>query len=212
MTTVLNYIHDPLCGWCHGAVTLLARLRQLSGVHLALHPSGLFSGDGARPMTDDFAAYAWSNDQRIARLTGQPFSERYRKHVLDDRVQRFDSGPATIAITAVAATDPTREFDALMAIQRARYVDGRDVTSPAVLANVLAALDLDDAAAMTTQPDAALREAVRVRIRDARAVLQPFGVSGVPRLVADADGRRRLLDIGTAHADPQSLIDQLRAA
>ena len=52
------------------------------------------------------------------RLTGQPFSEAYRRDVLGDRTRLFDSGPATLALTAVALTAPDREFEALKAIQR----------------------------------------------------------------------------------------------
>lgn len=139
-----QYIFDPLCGWCYGASAALAAVADSAAVHLNLLPSGLFSGDGARTMDDDFAAYAWSNDQRIAHLTGQPFSERYRDQVLANRQQRFDSGPATLALTAVALTAPQREADALKAIQQARYVEGRDITDIDTLAAILASLGPDD--------------------------------------------------------------------
>ncbi|WP_353611301.1 hypothetical protein [Paracidovorax avenae] len=72
MTKTLHYLFDPLCGWCYGAGGTVAELAALPGVALRLLPSGLFSGEGARPMSADFADYAWSNDQRIERLTGQP--------------------------------------------------------------------------------------------------------------------------------------------
>jgi len=50
----LTYLFDPLRGWCYGA----------------------------RPMDANFAAYAWANDQRIAQMTGLPFSPAYRDGVL----------------------------------------------------------------------------------------------------------------------------------
>ncbi|MFC7551706.1 hypothetical protein ACFQU7_04410 [Pseudoroseomonas wenyumeiae] len=46
-------------------------------------------------MTPDFAEYAWKNDQRIAQLTGQVFSEAYREKVLGNPAGRFDSTAAT---------------------------------------------------------------------------------------------------------------------
>ena len=70
----VTYLFDPLCGWCYGAGPALERLGQLGDVTLELMPTGLFAGEGARAMDAQFAAYAWQNDERIARLTGQPFS------------------------------------------------------------------------------------------------------------------------------------------
>ncbi|GAB2835940.1 hypothetical protein GCM10027276_43070 [Comamonas piscis] len=54
----LYYLFDPLCGWCYGAGPVLDLLSQRGGEHLQLLPSGLFAGEGARPMDGAFAAYA----------------------------------------------------------------------------------------------------------------------------------------------------------
>ena len=59
-------------------------------------------------MDAQFAAYAWQNDQRIARLTGQPFSELYRTEVLRKIGGMFDSAPATLGVIAVRVTEPAR--------------------------------------------------------------------------------------------------------
>src|SRR3954471_239950 len=128
MTKTLHYVFDPLCGWCYGAGAAVSAVSEAADVALKLLPSGLFSGAGARPMDDAFASFAWSNDQRIERLAGRRFSERYRDGVLADRRQNLDSGPATLALTAVSLTAPGREAAALEAIQLARFVEGQDIT------------------------------------------------------------------------------------
>ena len=89
MTTSITYLFDPLCGWCYGASPVLQQLGQHPGVQLTLAPSGLFAGSG-RTMDAAFAAYAWSNDQRIHKLTGQQFSETYRQQVLGRHGNTFD--------------------------------------------------------------------------------------------------------------------------
>ena len=114
------YLFDPLCGWCYAAAPALKYLQGVEGIHVALAPTGLFAGAGARPMDAQFAAYAWANDQRIQQLTGQPFTQAYRDRILGAANGRFDSGPATLALTAVAQTAPERELDALPALQHAR--------------------------------------------------------------------------------------------
>jgi putative protein-disulfide isomerase len=194
MEKTLHYLFDPLCGWCYGAAPAISALREVSAVSVELLPTGLFSAGGARPMDEDFAAYAWSNDQRIERLTGQRFTEAYRHRVLGDRQRPFDSGPATVALTAVSLTAPARELEALEAIQQARYVDGNDVTSPAILAGLLSALDLDGAAARVLDPDAELLDANRARLGRARALMREFGATGVPTLIAESGAKRWLLD------------------
>jgi putative protein-disulfide isomerase len=212
MSKILRYVFDPLCGWCYGAVETVSALSGSPAVQLHLMPSGLFSGAGARPMDDAFAAFAWSNDQRIERLTGQHFSSRYRDQVLADRRQMFDSGPASVALTAVALAAPERELDALKAIQRARFVEGLDVTRPETLAALLHAHALDQAAALLTATGPGLLEAHVARVAQAQALLQSFGARGVPAFILEEDGRRTLLDGSAIHADPQSFLKQFAAA
>ena len=209
MTKTLHYLFDPLCGWCYGAGATVAQLAAMPGVAVRLMPSGLFSGEGARPMTDDFATYAWSNDQRIERLTGQMFTQQYRSDVLGDPRQMFDSGPATVALTAVALTAPQSELEALKAIQRARYVDGRDVTLLDTLVAVLKTLGLDEAAGRLASADAELLDANRARIAQAQALLQQFGARGVPTFILEHNGQLRLLPSGTVFSNPQGFAEQL---
>jgi putative protein-disulfide isomerase len=212
MDKTLYYLFDPLCGWCYGASPALSVVLESEGARLALLPTGLFSGEGARAMDDAFAAYAWTNDQRIERLTGQGFSEPYRTRVLGNRQQLFDSGPATLALTAVSLTAPAREFLALKAIQHARYVDGNDVTSLAVLAGVLGSLGFEEAATKLANPDAALLDANRARVGRAQALMREQGARGVPALVVESGGKRRMLDLAASYANPRALIGQLEAA
>jgi putative protein-disulfide isomerase len=212
MPKTLHYLFDPLCGWCYGAGAALAGVVETGRVELRLWPSGLFSGDGARAMDAAFAAYAWDNDQRIERLTGQRFSERYRADVLADRRQMLDSGPASIALTAVALSQPEREFEALEAIQKARYVDGQDITRVETLAAILEGLELAQAAAHQTQPDARLRDAHRARVAAARSLSREFGARGVPAFIVERDGERELWPSSALFSDARAFVDQLTAA
>lgn len=213
MAIEVTYLFDPLCGWCYAAAPALGRLQGTPGVRITLAPSGLFAGQGARPMDAQFAAYAWSNDQRIQQLTGQPFTQAYRDHILGAEGGRFDSGPATLALTAVAQTAPGRELEALHALQHARYVDGRDTADAAVLADVLAALGLADAAALARAPDAALHRAMAERVAHAQALLLAVGARGVPQLVVTGQGGALRLMGGDALLGPRErLVALVQAA
>jgi putative protein-disulfide isomerase len=130
-----------MCGSVSWQVTDLQVLARPEFT-LLLQPTGLFAEEGAFLMDEGFAAHAWAADQRIAQLSGQPFSESYRTKVLGDKTSIVDSGPATLALTAVHPTAPDREFATLKAIQAARYVEGQDNGKAEVIAQVLKALDL----------------------------------------------------------------------
>lgn len=209
MKTIIHYLFDPLCGWCYGATAAISSADADTSITVELLPTGLFSGEGARPMDDDFAAYAWSNDQRIARLTGQSFTERYREFVLGDRQQLFDSGPATVALTAVSVTAPTQELQALKAIQHARFVDGQDITKLDTLASILKTLGLNDAASMLEKPNEDLLNAHRIRINRAKALMREFGARGVPTFIASSGTKLRMLHTNDIYSNPKALITQL---
>lgn len=200
----LIYLFDPLCGWCYGAAPALAVLR---GAGVELLPTGLFAGEGARRMDAAFAAHAWANDQQITRHTGQVFTAAYRETSLAVGAA-FDSGPANEALTAVHLTAPGREPEALQAIQRARFIEGRDITLPQVLAALLTGLGLPDAAQRLGMDDPALRAATLARTSRAAAWMREAGAQGVPSLVRIEGDTPRLL--------PSRLLlgatDDLRAA
>ncbi|KJA09496.1 protein-disulfide isomerase [Acidovorax temperans] len=218
MTTpsiTVTYLFDPLCGWCYAAAPALKYLQGVEGIRVALSPTGLFAGAGARPMDAQFAAYAyaWANDQRIQQLTGQPFTQAYRDRILGAANGRFDSGPATLALTAVAQTAPERELDALHALQHARYVEGRDNADAAVIADVLCSLGLQAAAAVLHEPHDALRAALLERVAAARVTMQLLGAQGVLQLAVAGQGGASQLVRGDALLGPrEGLLARVQTA
>jgi putative protein-disulfide isomerase len=187
--TNITYLFDPLCGWCYGAAGIIAEIAAHPNLTVLPASTGLFSGAGARPMNAQFAAFAWSNDERIASLSGQRFSDDYRNNVLG-KGGMLDSGPASLALTAIALTDPLRELDALKLIQEARYVSGRDVTDMREIREILESAGLGAGSSRLVAPDADLLSANRRRLETARVLMKEFRVEGVPVLIVD-DGQRR---------------------
>jgi putative protein-disulfide isomerase len=212
MVIKVAYLMEPLCGWCYGASPALHALGAEPGVEITIAPTGMFAGDGGRPMSAEFAAFAWGNDQRIEGLTGQRFTERYQSQLLGDTSKRFDSGPATLALTAVMLTAPDRELGALIAFQETRYVDGRDTADGAVLAEVLRELKLDAATQRLLEADDALVGANRKRMSSARRDMATFGAQGVSNLIASDGATRRLVAGGVLYGDLTPLVGHLRSA
>jgi putative protein-disulfide isomerase len=211
MSTTLTYLFDPLCGWCYGASPAIQQLGQQSAFTLELAPTGLFAGTG-RTVDAAFAAYAWSNDQRIAQLTGQAFTEDYRLNVLGRHGSRFDSAAMTLALTAVSLTEPARELATLKALQEARYVRGLDTADDAVVGALLRGLGLTAAANLLMQHDAALVAANAARIRQAQALMHSLGLQGVPALVVADEKGRRVLRGEALYGGYAQLLEQIAAA
>jgi putative protein-disulfide isomerase len=209
----ITYLFDPLCSWCYGASPVLERLSRLDDVRIDLAPTGLFAGDHARPMDAQFAAYAWQNDQRIQRITGQVFSDAYRTNVLTQTGGLFDSAPATLAVVAVGLTERAGQIAALKALQQARCVDGRNNSDIAVIAEVLNGAGFAEAARLVRNPDEPLLATYRHTVAAARADMARFGANGVPALVVGAGANRHLLRTSALFTDFEQLaVDVRRAA
>ena len=211
-TKTLTYLFDPLCGWCYGASPAIQQLGQHPTIRLELAPTGLFAGVGGRTLDAAFAEYAWSNDQRIKKLTGQRFSEDYRTQVLGQHGSRFDSATTTLALTAVALTAPERELEALKAVQEARYIHAQDTGSVPVVAQLLRGMGLDAAAERLTAGDAALQAAHAARIQKAQGLMQTFGAQGVPALVVTDENGSRLLRGNALYGSFDVLLSHIAAA
>ncbi|TGQ70893.1 MAG: DsbA family protein [Mesorhizobium sp.] len=207
----VTYLFDPLCGWCYGATPMLEKL-SASGLHVELLPTGLFSGAGARPMDEGFAAHAWANDLRIERLTGQPFTQAYQHNVLNVRGTLLDSHAATLAISAAGLEDPNRRLTALKAIQQARYVDGRDIVTVEGVAAVLAESGMADAAALLKAPTEGLMTAHRELVGRGRALFQRLHANGVPSLAVIRNDAPRLIGSNALFGSFDNLVAHIAAA
>ncbi|MBD8621207.1 DsbA family protein, partial [Sphingomonas sp. CFBP 13728] len=170
MTTHFLYLFDPLCGWCYGASTGIAAMAEHPGVTVETLPTGLFAGDGVRALGSEMRDHILASDRRIAASTGAVFGDPYHDRIVRGASLTLDSGPATLALTAVAQTAPHRELDALRVIQRARYVDGRDIADVFVLIDLLVEAGLDAAAVTLANPAPGLRTANEQRLARARSV------------------------------------------
>lgn len=210
-TTTLQYLFDPLCGWCYGASASIKALAKHPAIDLQPMATGLFSGTGAKPMKS-FAAQAWAMDQRIGALSGQPFSEDYRTKVLGAEDATLDSTIATRALAAVSASAPDRVIEALIAIQSARYKDGKDVTSVAVVAGILTDLALTEACARLLAADEDLLNLVNTRTTAARKLMNAYGLQGVPSLIADVNGELGILNASALYSGTADILAALKLA
>lgn len=175
-------------------------------------PSGLFCDEGARDITAQWAEYAWTNDQRIASLTGQPFSERY--HQLLNSGARFDSTFMNRALTAFHEISPAAEAGLLRALQHARYVLGRDTAQSNVVEEIGIAwarennLDLNDFVGRLDADDG-LRSLTDDRIADVKRLMNQKGFRGVPLLLVTVDSTEHIISGHDLYGGAKSISEAL---
>lgn len=194
----LQYFFDPLCGWCYASAPALGYLAQHHTEKLELMPSGLFSDELARDITAQWAEYAWSNDQRITSLTGQPFSERYHQLLLTGT--RFDSTFMNRALTMVRDVQPGAETGLLHTFQHARYVQGRDTSLPDIVGEIVVAWAREhklvfkyDQISLAINTDEELRHITDERIAAVNHLMNRNGIRGVPMLLATVNGTEHII-------------------
>lgn len=200
----IYYLFDPLCGWCYGASATLQKLNEI--YPLTLTPTGLFYQSG-RKMDADFARYAWSNDQRIEKLTGQPFSQAYLENVLQGQGE-FNSANSLLALTAVQQIAPEKELAVLSALQTARYVDGLDNADLTVIEQVLHKLNLSQVVPLLSEQST--KVALEQRLQFGQHFAKHCGVQGVPQLIVEKDERLHIVPSQLLYGDVQELEGYLK--
>lgn len=208
MKTNVTYLFDPLCGWCYGASPAIQKLSEHPAIALTPIPTGLFA-DGNRKIDAAFASYAWANDVRIEKLTGQKFTEDYRINVLGKLGSSFDSNAMTLALSAVLLTQADRLLQALIAFQEARYVQGIDTSDVQHIEKILRDLGLARAADHLASRDHELLEMKTRQLAKAQNLMHALGIQGVPAIVVTDLDRPKLIDGRLLFGNFEALMAEL---
>ncbi|EKF9736252.1 DsbA family protein [Vibrio cholerae] len=193
----VQYIFDPMCGWCFGATSLMEQLAQQSHLELVLHPGGMMDKAQISP---DFRAHILQADQRIQRETGAEFGEAYLERVRSGQPLMLDSYFTAQAIIA-ARLAGKRDFDMLKAIQRAHYQQGLDVTQTEVMQQLAQAMGITPETWQNVMPQAAAK--VRSDIAQTQRLMQQLGLGGFPSLAIEQNNEWYTLSPSHYYRRPQ---------
>ncbi|KAF0865435.1 DsbA family protein [Pseudomonas sp. LD120] len=200
MSARLLYVMDPMCSWCWGFAPVaqaLAEQALAAGVELHLVVGGLRTGSGAalEPNTRRYILEHW---QAVQQATGQPFT--FEGALSDGFV--YDTEPACRAIVTARGLAPDCAWKLLGLIQRAFYVEGRDVTLASVLVELaeqagVPRIEFAEAFDRTEQHAATAADFTWV---------QDLGIAGFPTLLAERHGQLALLTNGYQPLSELSLL------
>ena len=175
MTTELIYVADPMCSWCYGFGPEVAAVSESSGLPVRLVMGGLYVGDRVQPASPDLRNYLEQTWSRLQTRTGQTF--RYdRAAPLVQGSWVYDTAPSCQAVIHVRDEEPDQALRYFTAVQRAFYMEGRDVTRWDVLEAIANETGLSDIASIDSllNPSSLERDIVEARA---------LGAAGFPRLL-----------------------------
>jgi putative protein-disulfide isomerase len=165
----LIYFSDPMCSWCYGFSPVIEDIRRTFGSAL---PIRVVMG-GLRPGTET----PMTEEAKIE------IADHWT-HVDGSGMARpgfvYDTDPAARAVVVARRDGEEMAAAFLTRTQRAFYAEGRDVTTPEVLADLADELGLDRAPFLEAWASEELKEETW---RD-YAISQRAGVTGFPTLVA----------------------------
>jgi putative protein-disulfide isomerase len=179
----LDYIYDPLCGWCYGAEPLVTAAAGVAGLELELHAGALFP-EPTR-LAPDMRRYIQQADRRVGELTGQRYGEAYLNGLLLDPTLVLDSRPPIAAMLAAESLDPAKALPMLRGIQHAHWEHGRRVIEREALLEVAAEVGFarDRFAAALDEVDG------DAHVAATRDLMARIGAAGFPTFVLEIDGR-----------------------
>jgi len=190
MSARLLYVMDPMCSWCWGFAPVaeaLVKQAQAAGVELHLVMGGLRTGSGAalEPTTRRYILEHW---QAVTETTGQAF--RLEGALPDGFV--YDTEPACRAVVTARSLAPDCAWILVGLIQRAFYVEGRDVTQASVL------VELAEKAGLPRIEFAGAFDTAEQHVATAADFtwVQDLGIAGFPTLLAERQGQLALLTNG----------------
>jgi len=205
----IKYFYDPLCGWCYGASPAIEKAEAL-GFKVEAYSTGLFAEQNGQVMSPNWSEYAWTNDQRIQKITGQVFSAAYRRNVLSNFGIRFDSWMPTLAVTIHESRFKGESLKILRAIQKARYVDGLDNTNPAVLSGIAKNFGWSSNVFLEMLNSSDLQEQTRREIARNLTAYASYHAKGIPLIVIEEEGEERILNSSSVFKKDPNPMDWLK--
>ena len=180
MSDTVEFYFDFSSPYGYLAATKISQLAGKYGRRVAWKPILLgavfkVTGSGPLPSLPLKGPYATRDMPRTARFLGVPFN-------LPDPFPVSTQAPAR-AIYWLEQKAPEPIEACVLALYRAYFVDGRDISSPETTADVLASLGLDRSEVLAAISEPAIKE----RLRSATQTAIERGVFGSPYIIVDGE-------------------------
>ena len=135
MKKEIIFVVDPMCSWCWGFAPVIEEIReaQSDNYDFSLVVGGLRT-KGDMCWDESSKGYLKGHWEQVAKRTGQPFSNI----LFENKEFEYDTYPACKAVVTVRELwGDEQSFEYLHHIQKAFYVEGRDITKLYLLSELV---------------------------------------------------------------------------
>lgn len=185
----LLHLADPMCSWCWGFAPVIDAIREryADDFDITLILGGLRVGT-EEILPEHFKQTVLHHWHEVAKATGQPFNFDFD---LPESF-RYDTEPSCRATVTVRELRPELTYDYFNRLHRAFYVENRDLTNTAILADLAEEFGIAYDIFLETF-DA--KETKQMTFDDfGRAY--GFGVQGFPTIILEDHRGPKLLTVG----------------
>ncbi|MEX0960640.1 MAG: 2-hydroxychromene-2-carboxylate isomerase [Burkholderiales bacterium] len=180
MAEPIEFYFDFSSTYGYLGATKISALAAKHGRKVAWKPILLgvvFKATGAAPLPSVplKGDYSKRDVERVARLWGVPFR-------IPTKFPIAGQAPSRI-VSWLGQTDPGKQEAAVLALYRAFFVDGLDISSPEVAADVVTSVGIDRDAALAATQDAEVKDRFK---NEVEAALKK-GVCGSPFVIVDGE-------------------------
>lgn len=199
------YVMDAYCGWCWGFSQQIQAFETANRhrINFTAISGGLFVGDRALPISN--YPHIPEANQRISRLTGAVFGERY-ENLLNDGSMILNSLDAGIALAVLRNHAPEKAIHWAHELQHAFYIRGLSLSDHTTITDIATADGLDKNAILLDLKNGAGQKQALADFAMSRAL----GVSSFPTLLfVDGDKVHQLPATGSTLQTLNNKLDNL---
>jgi putative protein-disulfide isomerase len=185
---------DPLCGWCYGNSTNTQKIydKYKDIMDIEVLPAGMWEGTNTRIQSKQLVQFVKKHDPQVQQTTGTEFGKEYFKFIENDTIV-LDSEVPSRAIVTVKKIWPKQVVPFTIAIQKARYLYGKDLNQELTYLSICEELNLDKRQFL----DLFYSEAIKKETQETFALAQQY-TNSYPTLLAEKEGEIFVLEKGYA--------------
>lgn len=174
------YIGDPMCSWCYGFAPEITKVKEALPDHEFKVVLGGLRPQGTETMADlgDFLEHHW---KEIEKRTSLPINYG----IIGDESFVLDTEPGCRAVVVAREMKSEIELDFFKAVQRAFYVDNKDMRSEKTFIEIAKEFGLDTA--VFTQKFNS--EEARYNTRSDFQLAAEMGIKGFPSVIVRHNGQ-----------------------
>lgn len=195
----MYYFTDPMCSWCYGFSPEVKKLKEnYKDIDLEII-SGGFSPYSKQVVDEEykyFLAYHWNN---VNARSGQ-FFDHSMKFISDSF--RYDTEPSSRALMVIKELFPKQDFEFLCLMQKAFYVEGKDITNDVVLAGLAEEIGIEKPVFLERFHS----EEMKLKTNQGFQFSRQLGVQGFPTLLTLENGIVKVITRGFQDYDNLKIV------